>query len=443
MAITLHPLKDPKLMYRMHQYAQELKVKRLMQEVSVVQGDIERITHLVPEEKRHFKLKRWLWYDISSNPGSRYDIAIWEYFNSTRLFLTYEHMPVIGLPNRFKIGVNSALEVLLEIMNEREGNSHPFLPPYHLYDGFSVTDHSSGIEFILHMSVHRQGENEPLDYVANVFLPYQGAGMVTYQPSSKVFDKVVHIIINVRQSVDMSNFLQMYEDVCLQHKLKVHLHVVMFGKNNKVLSRVSQLLTRYPQEHISTYELSSSAFSYSKGFSHVASLLEDDDLMVFFDYGFVFTADFLDHCRMNTIKGRQVYFPILFSFYKPDLVQQHLQRPLQMLISADTGFFLRYNYQVVSIFKSDFTTVGGFADSAGKSNSHLNDDVKFVDKVLSTDIYAMRALEPYLRRHYRPRTCKGLSGNAHLACMNSRADAIGSKKILGSLLVSHDLLDKI
>ena len=71
------------------------------------------------------------------------------------------------------------------------------------------------------------------------------------------------------------------------------------------------------------------------------------------------------------LKGRQVYFPILFSFYKPDLVQQHLQRPLQMLISADTGFFLRYNYQVVSIFKADFTTVGGFADSAGKSNSHL------------------------------------------------------------------------
>ena len=235
----------------------------------------------------------------------------------------------------------------------------------------------------------------------------------------------------------------MYEDVCLRHKLKVHLHIVMFGKNNKVLSRVTQLLARYPQEHISTYELSSSAFSYSKGFSHVASLLEDDDLMVFFDYGFVFTADFLDHCRMNTIKGRQVYFPILFSFYKPDLVQQHLQRPLQMLISADTGFFLRYNYQVVSIVKADFTTVGGFADSAGKTNSHLNDDVKFVDKVLSTDIYAMRALEPYLRRHYRPRTCKGLSGNAHLACMNSRADAIGSKKILGSLLVSHDLLDKI
>ena len=65
------------------------------------------------------------------------------------------------------------------------------------------------------MSVHRQGATKPLDYVANIFLPYQGAGMVTYQLWSEVFDKVVYIIINVRQSVDTSNFLQMYEDICL------------------------------------------------------------------------------------------------------------------------------------------------------------------------------------------------------------------------------------
>ena len=72
-----------------------------------------------------------------------------------------------------------------------------------------------------------------------------------------------------------------------------------------------------------------------------------------------------------------------------------------MPISADTGFFLRYNYQVVSLFKAVFTTVGGFTDSAGKSNSHLNDDIKFVDKVLLMDIYAMRALEPYVMIAYK------------------------------------------
>ena len=442
-AITLHPLKDPELMYQVHQYIKELKVKQLMQKVSLVQGDIERITHFVPEDKRHFMQKKWLWYDISTNPSSRYDIVTWEYFNSTKLFLTSEHMPVMGLPNRCKTGINNALEVLLVTMNGREGNSQPFIPPYHLQDGFAISDHSSGIEYILHMSVHRQGSKEPLDYIANVFLPYQGAGMVTYQEFSTYLQTMVNVIINVGQSTDLNNFLQMYEDVCLKPRMMVHLHIVIFGSNKKPLSDVTHLLNRYPSACISTYQLSNSTFSNSKGFSHIASLLKDNDLMIFFDYSFVFTADFLDHCRMNTIKGKQIYFPILFSFYKPNLVQQ-LQRPRDMLISADTGFFLRYNYQVISIFKSDFMSVDGFSNLA-QSNNHINNDdiLNFVDKVLSTDIYAMRALEPYLRRHYRPRTCKGLSGNAHLACMNSRADAIGSKKILGSLLVSHDLLDEI
>ena len=75
------------------------------------------------------------------------------------------------------------------------------------------------------MSVNHQGATKPLDYIANVFRRRCG-----HLPTiSEVFDKVVHIIIiNARQSVDISNFLQMYEDVCLQHKLKAHLHIVIF-----------------------------------------------------------------------------------------------------------------------------------------------------------------------------------------------------------------------
>ena len=60
---------------------------------------------------------------------------------------------------------------------------------------FAISDHSSGIEYILHMSVHRQGSKEPLDYIANVFLPYQGVGMVTYQESSTFLQTTVNIII--------------------------------------------------------------------------------------------------------------------------------------------------------------------------------------------------------------------------------------------------------
>ena len=62
---------------------------------------------------------------------------------------------------------------------------------------------------------------------------------------------------------------------------------------------------------------------------------------------------------------------------------------------------------------------------------------------MCTDLPCGSALEPYLRRDYHPRTCDSLSGSAHTACMNSKVDSIGSKKILGSLLITHDLLDAV
>ena len=413
-----------------------------MKRASLIQTEIERITKLLPNKMSHFELKNWLWYDIGTNPSSRYGVSIWEYFNSTRHFLTFEHMPVIGLPNSVKTGVNTALEVLLNVMNEREGSTHPFLPPYHLYDGFTTIDHSSGVQYSLHMSVHRKGVSIPQEYVASVFLPFQGAGMVRYENAQSQFDTTVHLIVNIIRTTDLTDFLRMYEAVCLQPKLKAHLHLVFFGANVQASSLVSKLITDYPHGGITKYENNQGNFSLSEGYKLVANRLNDDDLMVFFDSSFVFTSEFLDHCRMNALQGKQVFSPILFSFYKPDLVKKHLQHNPLMMISADTGFFLRYNYQVVSLYKSDYVTI---SKSKGTTHSkgHLNEDVKFLDKVLSTNVYVMRALEPYLRRHYRPRTCNGLSRNARLACMNSMADNIGSKKILGSILVSHDLLDTI
>lgn len=146
---------------------------------------------------------------------------------------------------------------------------------------------------------------------------------------------------------------------------------------------------------------------------------------------------------MNAVRGRQAYFPILFSYYKPELVSQYVHRSQQLAISADSGFFLRYNYQVVAIYKSDYDAVNNVI-LTNPGGAARNDDVRFVDKALHSNIYVMRSLEPFLRRKYLTRTCNTSTGSsAHTACMNSKADAIGSKKMLGSLLISHDLLDSV
>ena len=419
---------------------QELQLKKLLQKVTLLQGDVEHITGYLPQEMSHYENHRWLWYDHGTNPKSRFELPMWEFFNSTRYFLNYDHMPVIGLPVSIRNGINTALEVLLEIMNNKDGRPHPFVPPYHLYDGFALSNPSSGVEYFLHMSVHRESVEEPIDYVANIFLPFQGAGMAGYQEAGNVLSITIHMTVSVGRAHDISDFAAMFQDSCTRQPLHVHLHFVIFGKNENAKSNIMKLQQTCAREVVSIHDPENTDFSHAYSYNLVAGTLQESDLMLFFDHNFVFTADFLAHCRMNAVQGRQVYFPVLFSFYKPELVHKYIQRPPQMLISADTGFFLRYNYQVVAIYKSDYDRIGGF-DS--KQGGNLNDDVRFVDKLLATDLFVMRALEPHLRRNYKPRSCKGLAGNSHLACMNSRADAIGSKKILASMIISNDLLDKV
>ena len=439
-AISLHPIKDPNLLHRMHQYALQLRLTESMKSIADIQNDLQKITKVIPREMTHFEPRKWLWYELGTNPTSRYDIKTWEYFNTTRQFQEFEHMPVIGLSSSLKIGVNLALEILLPIMNEQEGSKNPFVPPYHLYDGFTTLDHSSGVQYSLHMSVNRKGIKQSHDYVAEVFIPFNGAGMATFEKIEKRFSSNVHIIVCVSKATDLSDFIQMYTSVCLNEDLPTELHIVQFGANSRVDAQINSLKYDNPRAKVTTYEVSSGNFSHSVGYQLVAEHLHGNDLLLLFDYGLTFTSEFINHCRMNTIQNKQVYFPMLFSFYKPDLVAKNQQRPPQMLISADSGFFLRYNYQVVSIYQSDYMKI---VQLTGSTKGNVNEDVRFLNKVLSSDVYVMRALEPYLRRNYRPRSCQGLSGNTRLACLNSRAEAIGSKKLLGSVLVSHDLIDSI
>lgn len=347
-----------------------------------------------------------------------------------------------------------ALEVLVDSLNKHHTPPKQFIPPkqftppkqfippFHLFDGYMLTDHSSGVQYTLRMSLHKSGEAEPVEYVANIFLPLQGAGMAGFLEAKNLDMKAVHMIINVGERADLRDFMSMYEEVCIRNGLETHLHVVIFGSEGEARSQVADLVSRHPSEPISLYEMMAGMFSHSKGYKYVADKLLADDLLVLMDHHFIFTKEFVQHVRMCAVKGHQAYFPILFSFYKPELVKQYAQKSLQMVISADSGFFLRYNYQVVAVYRSDYDEIRK-VELNNTGGVAKNDDVIFVDKALSSKIYVLRALEPYLRRNYRPRTCNGLSGTAYSVCMNSKVDAIGSKKILGSLLISHDILDAV
>ena len=329
-------------------------------------------------------------------------------------------------------------------MNSAGARKNVYVPPYHLYEGFVLMEYSSGVQYNLHLSVHKKNRKnpDPLEFVANVFLPFHGAGMATYHEKYRVSRKTVHLIVNAAPTANLEGFLEMYRTVCiLDDQVRSHLHVSLFGGKAKAMQQVADLVSKYPRALITSYDLSGSSFSHSIGYQHVVKNLLDSDIVVLMDHNLMFSKEFIWHVQMNVVRGLQVYMPIFFSYYKSDLVARYLRKnALPEDVTADTGFFLRYNYQVVGIYRSDYEVVRKMT-AKNKGGGARNDDIRFVEKLISSDLYVMRALEPYLRRRYQSRTCKSLTGHQKQVCENSKADAIGSKRMLASLLIDHNLLD--
>lgn len=85
-----------------------------------------------------------------------------------------------------------------------------------------------------------------------------------------------------------------------------------------------------------------------------------DDLLFFVDVDMVFSRASLERIRVNTIRGRQVYFPIVFSEFEPATVyrdQGLTVSPNHFLINQDSGYWRQYGFGIVSVYKSDLRRV--------------------------------------------------------------------------------------
>ena len=432
-AVTIHPVMDPVMFYHIHQLTMEHNYKIKMDQASSAVFSAERVSDHLQSNSGVFGKKWWLWYSMAhTNPKIRYELNTWQYFNSSNLCLSYEHQPMVSLPLRLKSAINTALDIVAKRINTSDNRA---VLPYTLVDGFLLVDEAWGFEYVLRMS--NVNNRKPSDHhVAHVYFPLQGTGMTILRPVQNSLQTVVNLIVPVPRRHTLAAFLEFFETDFIKENQNVHLHLVFFEHDEPMTVKIKQILHIYPNARIICHELKGHVYSTSRAYNYVSTRLAKHELMVFFDMNFYFTAEFLQHCRMNAIQGKQAYSPILFAFYKPDLVKKYApQKQQPTIITTNTGFFLRYNYQVLALYNSDFVAVGRLNKLKGSGT----DDVRFVDKLLLSNIYLMRALEPYLRKNYKPRSCKGLKTSAKSACMNSMADSIGSKKVLGSLAANQNI----
>ena len=164
-------------------------------------------------------------------------------------------------------------------------------------------------------------------------------------------------------------------------------------------------------------------FSRAVALREAVKLVPQDDILFISDADLLIGGNFLQNCRVNVVKGSQVWFPVMFSLY-----------PYGNSLSSHDGLWRRSSYGMACMYQKDFTSVGGFGGNEEVAFSGWgSEDVTLYNRFRDNKHYAvLRTLEPGLQHQWHGKECEH---NEHYEnCMRTVYMTIGSQDVIAKLM---------
>ena len=121
-------------------------------------------------------------------------------------------------------------------------------------------------------------------------------------------------------------------------------------------------------------------FSRGVGLMKGMTSCKDSDLIFIIDVDISFNTKALENVRRFTVEEKSVYFPIVFSEFRDG-----------------GGYWRDFGYGIMSGFKKDIMTVGGYkTDIVGWGK----EDVDLYDKIMRSKLYVYRSIDSNLVHKY-------------------------------------------
>lgn len=207
------------------------------------------------------------------------------------------------------------------------------------------------------------------------------------------------------------------------------------SSTEKAIQFINALRFRYHSSKLN-YEKLDGKFSRGLALAHGAKQFPAGSLLFFTDVDIVWTQDVLHRIRLNTIRGKQIFYPIVFSEFSPTVDENNNENPTtkgdpdpsdHFRYDKDSGYFRHFGFGLVSLYRSDLDAVGGLATSI---RGWGLEDVDLFEKTLKSvavELEIFRAPEPGLVHVYHPVICdKNLSRTQYEMCLGSKAASYAS-----------------
>ncbi|KAL0122149.1 hypothetical protein PUN28_007124 [Cardiocondyla obscurior] len=498
-AITLHPVKSPPHMYRLHNYMRGLRVQDLQQERTRLHRDIYTMAQELgvglETLKNHEIATGVRLFPVDSNsedypgdtdvlgvpaslrsfkPATSDEVIPWDFLLKLEYSLT-DSNPRRRIHSDIKEGLEDITREVMASINSysrqrgrvveersalygyRRVNSYgadtilDLLLVYRKYRGRKVTlpvrrhvylhQHFTGLEMRETVNGIQVQPWQKSDRSIDNLL-YRGFLNFNFdsQKEDPVQSKVINFILPLSGRYEVfQRFLQNYEDICLATGEKTSLLVVLYQhKNentfNKTIDLIEQFKYKYRSASIEVLPVSGE-FSRARALDLGASKMRADDLMLFIDVDIVFTGSALNRIRLNTLLGRRIYFPIVFSQYDPKIDYGNARTQDKFAINEISGHWRQYGFGIVSLYKSDYRTVGGLDLSI---QGWGKEDVEFFEKVVKSNLDIFRAADRHFVHVYHEIECsKELSSRQFSMCIGSKVDTYAGVETLANMIYGN------
>ncbi|KAK5649187.1 hypothetical protein RI129_000216 [Pyrocoelia pectoralis] len=502
-AITMHPIKEPQNMYRLHNYVKGQTIQEKQQESLTLHRDISssmayfgiesfqlQTAELVedlplypePPGSKHFLGDpEFLGVPASLtkfNYKTTQDVLDWELISKS-LYSFKDFNPKKRIGSSIKEGLTDIVREIMEITNSNSKQRGRMIEFKELLYVYWRLDPLHGADLILDMSllykkytgnkmtvpvrrhvyvqqafmgtfirevtnndeVPETGKNSQNTTVENMFIGDVLAN-IGKMPLPKIFNyksdtennRYINFILPLSDRFEtFTRFMNIYENVCIIDEETTRLLIVLYRNENNIeefnknLELIHTTQRKYPSSDIA-YKIITETFSRGKALQYGVDLNKNDDLLFFIDVDIVFTHKSLQRIRFNTVKRKQVYFPIVYSLYSPKFLNQsssdNLKQSADYNLSNREGFWRQFGFGITSIYKCDFINLGGFNMSIAGWGV---EDVSFFEKAIKSNYNIIRSVDPHLIHIYHPIECdNNLEQAQKNMCIGTKANILGS-----------------
>ena len=140
---------------------------------------------------------------------------------------------------------------------------------------------------------------------------------------------------------------------------------------------------------------------------------------------------------LSVLLDFQVFFPIAFAYFNPDVVFRNKPKPDKVEVNKDTGVWDTNAYDLICFRNQDYKDLRVHRDSFLQES--LPEDKEVLKIFQASSLRIFRATEPELRRIFEKRTCREITDRVeHEKCMDFLRKRMGTRSQLSAILLEKE-----